>query len=486
MQGGRVLREQNKTKLLARVLFVGILASFNVLYAQQKPRSSAIDQLEQLNRSVQGIVSRVAPAIVRIDVVGYGRSDDDDDKEKSEAHLISKVKSLASGIILDADGYLLTNAHVLKGAKQVRVTLVQSVHSSNESAASKPHKITFDARIVGVFDDADVAVLKIEATGLPVLPLGDASQIQQGQLVFAIGNPEGLNNSVSMGVVSAVGRPPQSGAVPLYIQTDAALNPGSSGGALVDIHGHLIGMASFSLTESGGSEGLGFALPSNIMYLIYKELKSKGHVQVGDIGLNVQSITPTMVSGLRLPQDSGLIVSDVAADSPAEAVGIQQKDILISLDGSPIDTVAQYATVFYTKQPGDQVELQLLRGSQLVTASARVRVRVDDPEHLLERLDLHKSIVKPLGIVGTALSKSRRATGEALRSKSGVLVSGELAHSDIDTGLLVGDLIRSVNGTDVQTVEGLRSLIQAFKPGDAVVLQVERHGRFMYLPFEID
>jgi serine protease Do len=211
---------------------------------------------------------------------------------------------------------------------------------------SQVRQPVLDAKVVRTFDAADVAVLKIDATGVPVLPLADVSEIQQGDLVFAIGNPEGLNNSLSMGVVSALGRPRESEAAPLYIQTDAAINPGSSGGALVNIHGQLIGMTSFILTEGGGSEGLGFALPSNLLYLIYKELRSKGHIEVGDVGLKVQAITSTMAAGLGLSQGSGLIVSDVDVDGPSDAAGIRPQDILIALDGSPITTIAQYATAF--------------------------------------------------------------------------------------------------------------------------------------------
>jgi serine protease Do len=479
-----VSTKRKTTTSSAWALFFALLVSCNASRAQQSSGSSVIDQLEELNRSVQSIVRKVAPAIVRIDVVGYSRSDENDAKEKSETHLVSKKESLASGIILDSNGYIVTNAHVLAGARRVRVSLDERVDPDRPD--TKASNSTYDARIVGVFSQADVGLLKIDATGLPTLRPADSSKIQQGQLVFAVGNPEGLNDSISMGMVSSVARPRGDEASPLYIQTDAAINPGSSGGALVDVHGELVGMTSFILTEGGGSEGLGFALPSRMVYLIYKELRSNGHVEVGDVGLKVQSISTTMASGLRLARDSGLIVSDVVADSPAEAAGIRVQDILVSVDGTPIDTVAQYATVFYTKRPGDRVELKLLRSREYVQTSVPVQQLIDDPEDPLELPDLNKSIVKSLGIVGTNLSETSRISREGLRSKSGVLVSGKLAHNDIDTGLLAGDLIRSVNGTEVGTIESLRSLIEAFKSGDAVVLQVERQGRLRYLPFEID
>jgi len=453
--------------------------------AQPQRQDFGIDQLEQLNHSIEQVAAKVAPAIVRIDVVGYSPPDENDLKDKSDAHLVSKKESLASGIILDSDGYIVTNAHVLKGAKRVRVSLDRGLQGMTERPASTPSDMPYDAKIVGVFSEGDVGLLKIEATRLTVLPFADPNTIRQGELVFAVGNPEGLNNSISMGMLSAVARVREADAAPLYIQTDAAINPGSSGGALVDVHGQLVGMTSFILTEGGGSEGLGFALPSRMVYLIYKELKTKGRVQIGDIGLTVQSITPTMASGLHLPRSSGLVVCDVERGSPAEAAGIRVQDILLSLDGSPINTVAQYAITFYTKGLGDRVELQMLRDSKRFVASALVQDRIDDAGDLFDQFDVG-GVVRALGIMGTTLNEKNRVEAQAMRSRSGVLVSGKLAHTDLDTGLLLGDLIRSVNGTAIETVEGLRLRLQGFNSGDAIVLQVERHGRLKYLPFEID
>ena len=344
----------------------------------------------------------------------------------------------------------------------------------------------FNAEVVGTFGQADLALLKIRATGLPVLPLADSDSIQPGQLVFAIGNPEGLNNSVSMGLVSAVARQRAVDRSPAYIQTDAAINPGSSGGALVDIHGNLIGITSFIVTEGGGSEGLGFALPSALVHMICTELKSRGRFEVGDIGLRVQPITPVMVTGLRLARDSGLIVSDVMPGSTAEAAGIRVQDILLSFDGNPIDDAAQYTSSFYPKHVGQSVELELLRGFRSFKTDVTIQPSGEDTEDLLDQVDMQKSMIKQLGIVAVTLTEKSRHTGPALRSKVGVLVAGKLASADVQTGLGVGDLIRSVNGTSVQTVEALRSLLDRQKSGDPVVLQIERHKKFRYLAFEND
>ena len=485
-EGVGVSIERARTTNARPALFVGILLSLTSLHAQQQPRRSPTEALEELSSSVQNIVTKVAPAIVRIEVVGYGRANDDYEEEESATTLVSKKESVASGIVLDSNGYIVTNAHVVEGARRVRVMLDRGVHAVRAQVASNTPDTPFEARIVGTFPEADLAVLKIEATGLPVLSVADSSTIQPGQLVFAVGNPEGLNNSVSMGIVSAVARQRDSNLSPVYIQTDAAINPGSSGGALVDIHGELIGMTTFLMTEGGGSEGLGFALPSGMVYLIYRELKNNGHFQVGDIGLRVQTVTSTMASGLRLPRKTGVIVSDVIPGSPAESSGVRVQDILLSLDGIPLEGSAQYASSFYTKRVGDRVELTILRGSRSFTTTVLVQQASHDAEESLEQLDIQKSIVTPLGIVAETLNDRSRSAVSGLRSKSGVLVAGKVAHSDARTGLAVWDLIRSVNGTNVETVEDVRSLLQDCKPGEAVVVQVERHGRFRYLSFEID
>lgn len=467
-----------------RAVFCALLLSLTSLYPQETPHEWDSEALQRLSTSVQNVVSKVAPAIARIEVVGYGRADDDNDEEELASHLVTRKDSIASGIILDSNGYIATNAHVVEGARRVRVILDPKAPALRDNEVSNTPGNEFDAEVVGTFEEADLALLKIGVTGLPVLPLADSSSIQPGQLVFAIGNPEGLNNSISMGVVSAVARQRGSDQSPAYIQTDAALNPGSSGGALVDIRGNLIGMTSFIVTEGGGSEGLGFALPSALVRLICGELKSKGHFDVGDIGLRVQPITPTMVAGLHLTRSSGLIVSDVIPGSSAELAGIRVQDILLRFDGNFLDGPAQYATSFYGRRLGDRVELEVLRGYSPIRMEVTIQRGSNDPDDPLDQVEVQKSVVKQLGIVGVTLNDKNRLARLGLRSKTGVLVVARVAHTDVQTGLLAGDLIRAMNGTEVQAVENLRYLLDRRKSGDAIVLQVERHGRLRFLSFE--
>jgi serine protease Do len=193
-----------------------------------------------------------------------------------------------------------------------------------------------------------------------------------------------------------------------------------------------------------------------------------------------------MASGLGLARNSGLIVSDVVPGSSAEAAGIRVQDILLGLDGIPVDSPAQYSTSFYTKRVGDRIKLKALRGVRSLTAEVKVQRGDDDPDDLLDWIDMQKSMVKQLGIVAVSLNEKTRLAAPRLRSDVGVLVAGRVAHSDLQTGLAAGDLIRSVNGTEVQSVETLRSLLQKYKSGEPVVLQIERHGRLRFLSFESD
>jgi serine protease Do len=455
------------------------------LHAQDNKSSAPAGALEQLSASVQNVVTKVSPAIVRLEVTGYNRSDEG---MKSETHLVTKSESIASGVILEPDGYIVTNAHALEGARRIRIVLDAKAHAAVRGAAQTDEYsgAMFEARIIGIFTQADLALLKIDATGLPVLQLADSNSVRPGQLVFAVGNPEGLNNSVSMGVVSAVARQSEEDRPAVYIQTDAAINGGSSGGALVDIYGNLVGITSFILTEGGGSEGLGFALPSRLVYLICRELKTTGHFRPGEIGLTVQGITATIAAGLGLRKNSGLIVSDVLPNSPAASAGIQVQDIVLSADANAMDTVAQFATMFYTKHRGERVQLQILRGSRSFTAIVPVLDGSDDPNDTPTSADNQKSMLRSLCITAASLNEKTRSATPEMRSISGVVVVDKLAQCEMRTSIEPGDIIRTVNNVAVDNVESLRSQLQQFKPGDALVLQVERHKKLRYLAFEFD
>src|SRR2546430_6343112 len=291
------------------------------------PRSASL--LRDLDSSLEQVVAKVSPAVVQIVVTGYGPLED---HGHSDTARIVRQHAIGAGVIVDPDGYIITNAHVVEGAQRIRVILPPPAGDSTLELQPIHAEQILDARLVGSHKQSDLALLKVQASHLPTVPLRTDVRVRQGELVFAIGSPEGLRDSVTMGVVSSVARQTDPDDPMIYVQTDAAINPGNSGGPLVDIDGNLIGINTFMLTESGGNEGLGFAIPAAIVNFDYQNLRKYGHVQRVSISVRTQNITPTMAAGLDLARSWGAIISDVTEGGSAEAAGLQIEDIVLAID----------------------------------------------------------------------------------------------------------------------------------------------------------
>src|SRR6202049_2949661 len=258
------------------------------------PASSNL--LRALDSSLETVVSKVSPSVVQIVVTGYGPSESHGHTDTAR---IVRQHALGTGVIVDPDGYIITNAHVVEGAQRIKVILPPpAVDSPIELQPIHAGQI-LEAKVVGTHKQSDLALLKIEATRLPTATLRGDVRVHQGELVFAIGTPEGLRNTVTMGVVSSLARQLEPDNPMVYIQTDAALNPGNSGGPLVDIDGNVIGINTLMLSEGGGSEGLGFAIPAAIVSFDCQNLRKSGHVQRVALGLRTQKIIPTLAAGRR-------------------------------------------------------------------------------------------------------------------------------------------------------------------------------------------
>jgi serine protease Do len=460
-------------------------------FGQHSSENSLQNPLEQLSVALQRVVAKTSPAIVELEVTGYSQSGDRDDDEevargRGRTEVLTKTHKLGSGVILDSKGYIITNAHVLEGARRVQVALDESLRKWPGRSAAGRKSLSFDAKIIGTFEEADLALVKIDATGLPTIPVADSDNLQPGQVVFTVGNPEGLRNSVSMGVISAVGRVSDQSSGATYIQTDAAINSGSSGGALVDLDGKLVGITTFIVTEGGGSEGLGFALPSKLVYSVFQNLKDTGHVHYGDIGIRVQNVTAALAGGLQLPQEWGIIVSDVASGSPAEKAGVQVQDIILSLDGNSLSSSPQFVAAFYNKKQGDRAQLELVRGPHRFVVEVPVLDHEVEPEKSADSGRLESGLVPKLGVMCVPLSQADLHSVPALRSDSGLMVVAKLASGEDKADLISGDVVRSVNGGTVTSVNALRSIIDKLAPGDSAVLQIERRGQFRYITIEIN
>src|SRR5271155_5807390 len=326
---GRYRRKALRIFSAAALLLAGAGGLAPLASAQSAENSG--DTLHKLNESVDGLIKKVSPSVVQILVTGYGPLEEGD--RSSTAVIIGRQRAIGSGFVIDPSGYIVTNAHVVNGAQRVRVVLPLMTNESSVTAALSTRSNIVPARVIGVARDIDLALLKIDGVKLPALPVASYRNLRQGEIVFAFGSPEGLRNTVTMGVISAVARQTDLDSTMVYVQTDAPINPGNSGGPLVNVNGEVVGVNTFILSQSGGNEGLGFAIPSGVVNVAYKQLRQFGHLHKTEIGIGIQTITPTLAAALDLPRAYGVIISDVKSNTPAMAAGSQIGDILVSVAG---------------------------------------------------------------------------------------------------------------------------------------------------------
>jgi serine protease Do len=451
---------------------------------QPKPDESATASaaLMQLNNALEGLAAKVSPAVVQILVTGYGPLHEEN---RSQTALIVRQHAVGSGVIVDPNGYIMTNAHVVESAQRIRVALPLPSDTGRAVPAGK--RRILEARLVGMHKETDLALLKIDEKDLPTLPLLTQQRPRVGQLVFAIGSPEGLQNSVTMGVVSAVSRQPDPTKAMTYIQTDAPINPGNSGGPLVDMNGSVVGINTFILSTGGGSEGLGFAIPARIVDFVYQSLRKYGHVHRVEIGAVAQEVTPTLADGLQLAQHWGVIIADVKPDGPAAAAGLQVQDIVLTADDRRIETLPALSSALYLHRLDQVLKLEILRGGQKKTLYVPAIEHRDQMDQLFDAADPEKNLVPRLGILAIDLTNDLRNQIGPLRIASGVVVLGRAADLIMpDTGLQTGDVIHALNTTPITSMDALRAAVLNLKNGDPVVIQVERSDGLTYLSFEME
>jgi serine protease Do len=449
-----------------------------------RPQTPALT-LSELSTRLEELVNRINPAVVQIFSTGYVTADDTDSGKT--AALLSTQRSTGSGIILSADGYIVTNAHVVKGARRIQVRLSQVHRGAGGQAVIAPEPKLLDAKVIGSDRDLDVAVIKIERTGLTHLVLGDSDAVRQGELVVAFGNPLGLEGSVSMGIVSSTTRELHPDDMLAYIQTDAPINPGNSGGPLIDSQGRVIGINTFILTQSGGSEGLGFAIPSNIVGTVYTQLRKEGHVHRGRIGISVQTITPAIAEGLQLSQDWGVVVSDVLPNGPADDAGVKVGDIVLSANRRNLRNARQLEAYIFRSPMREKITLGILRGQEFLNIDVPVIDSVDDPERFADLVTPENNLISRLGILVIAIDKKLEQMVPDLRNPYGLIVAAGTA-SDIESGaqLQPGDVIYALDGTPMATIDAFKKRLDEFKTGSSIVLQIERSGHLMYVPIELE
>jgi serine protease Do len=498
-------RKPRATSWAVSVVLLGIGAVIGVLVASEAdwlpfghavpdpqersaPPPPTFAGLPGKDRNFVQIAKAVTPAVVNIFTTRAGQApegphaspfDDpffrrffgDEFFRRFEAPRARKERSLGSGVVVAADGYIVTNHHVVNKADEIKVLMSD--------------KREFKAKLIGSDSKTDLAVLKVEADGLHTVPWSDSDKLEVGEFVLAVGNPFGLTQTVTMGIVSAVGRASMGIAeYEDFIQTDAAINPGNSGGALVNTKGELVGINTAIYSQSGGNMGIGFAVPSNMARSILEQLVKNGKVVRGWLGVSIQELSPELASQFGLPDTKGVLVSDVLEGSPAKRAGFERGDVIVAFDGKPVDTPTHLRNVVAQALVGKKVTVKFVRDKKERTVEVTI---AEQPKSMgqegreeggdtsasagvLADVDVHE--VTPELAARYGLSGSDR----------GVLItrirSGSVAE---DAGLKEGDLIMEVNRKDVPNLKAYERIAAGIKKGEAVLLLIKRQGRTSYV-----
>jgi len=378
-----------------------------------------------------------------------------------------REQGLGSGVLVSSDGYIVTNNHVIAEAEEVTVLLADGRR--------------FTAKVVGTDPRTDVAVIKIDAKGLPTLPWGDSSRLQVGEMVLAVGNPFGLNQTVTMGVISAVGRA-HMGIVDYedFIQTDAAINPGNSGGPLVNLKGELIGINTAIFSQSGGYMGIGFAIPSNMAKGVMQSLIKHGKVIRGWLGVGIQDLTEDLAKEFGVAEIKGALVSDVVSDGPAAKAGLERGDVITLFNNVSVKDATQLRSLVTDSEPGTTVTLTILREKR----HRDIKVTLGE-----QPKEAGQFPGKPLApgrgdhtLAGVAVEPLAREDLRRLDIEGGVAVSGVELESPADrAGLREGDVIREINRKPVRSVEDFERLVRGLSPKQGVLMLIMRGKATVFL-----
>jgi serine protease Do len=373
-----------------------------------------------------------------------------------------RTHSLGSGFIIRQDGYVVTNDHVVDNATEVTVKLSDGRQ--------------FPAKVIGRDKKTDLALLKINATGLPVLSFGDSDQLQVGEAVMAIGNPFGLEGTVTTGIVSAKGRVIGEGPYDNFIQTDASINPGNSGGPLVNAAGQVVGIDTAIFSQSGGSVGIGFAIPIDLAKEILPQLEAKGHVTRGWLGVSIQSITPDLAKAFHLQKEQGALVAQVLPDSPAAKARLRAGDVIVAYDGHPIARSSDLPRLVAATPIGQTATIQVLREGKPLTLSVQI-AELPEPQQLAAAGSAREALGLTVQPMTPVLAQEL-----GVKDKTGVVVARVHEGSpSAEAGLQPGDVIVEANGQPVKTVADLRRALAAQKPGEPTLLRLHRKDASLFV-----
>ncbi|TAJ55687.1 MAG: DegQ family serine endoprotease [Nevskiaceae bacterium] len=375
-------------------------------------------------------------------------------------------QSLGSGFVLWKDGYIITNTHVVKDAREVLVRL------------SDRRELT--ATVVGMDEPSDIALLKIDADKLPAVKVAEVGKLRVGQWVMAIGSPFGFDYSVTAGIVSAKGRSLFTEQYVPFIQTDAAINPGNSGGPLFNLKGEVVGVNSQIYSQTGGNSGIAFAIPIDVALRVAQQLKDKGHVTRGWLGVVVQEVTRALAQSFGMARAEGALVAKVIPGSPAEKAGIQPGDVILAFDGQVLGVSSELPPLVGVVDPGADVPLKVLREGKQIT----IKVEIGElPEEIANGGETPASSRLPLGLGVDKLSAQDRA--ETRVPAGGVRVLVVEAGPALDAGVREGDVLLTLSGQSIDSAERLKEVVDRLAPGSSVPMLIQRDGAPLFLALAV-
>jgi serine protease Do len=376
-----------------------------------------------------------------------------------------------SGVIISADGYILTNNHVIAQAREVNVML--------------PDKREFTGKIVGSDPKTDLAVVKVNVQDLPTVHWGDASTLQVGEYVLAVGNPFGLHSTVTLGIVSAVGRG-QMGITQYedFIQTDAAINPGNSGGALVNTKGELVGINTAIFSQSGGYQGVGFAVSTTMAKPIYESLVKTGKVVRGYLGIGLQDLNQDLAKSFSIKDTKGALISDVKEDSPAEQAGLKQGDVIIEYQGTPVDEGVALQRLVTRTPVGSKVPVKVIRDGR--ERELTVRIGEQPEQKTVAKVDVGENNYALAGVAVKDLDQNTARESGFRGKPQGVVVTRVEPDSGAEkAGLVSGDVIREINRQPVKSVKDFEKVSSDVKRGENVLILINRRGNSLFLSAKV-
>lgn len=446
----------------------------------QVPFARARIDTKDVDNDFAAVVKSVSPSVVNIATSRHSPSDkgfffNDDlfDFLNEGPPGRRRQQSLGSGVIVSRDGYILTNYHVIEGGEEIKVTLFD--------------KSSYTGKVIGIDPKTDLAVVKIDASGLPLAIWTDSDSLQVGEFVLAIGNPYGLSHTVTMGIISAIGRANVGIAdYEDFIQTDAAINPGNSGGPLVNIRGELIGINTAIFSRSGGYQGIGFAVPSNMAKSVFEQLVKSGKVIRGWIGVTIQDLNSDLATSFGMKNTNGALISDILIGSPAEKAGLRRGDVIISFGGKEIQNVSILRNMVARSTINSQVKVRVFRNRNIKEFNVSIVELPKEYRELPNEPAEEQANQEALGGI-TVIQLNRdfaRQLGLDTDERGVVIVNVEQGSPADEVGLRRGDVIQEIDGRPINSLEDFNKAADAIQKNTTIVLFVNRNGRKFYIPLK--